>query len=182
MNTNMDVTEQLKQKLIVFEDNCKIPNTERQENETDDEYVRRLEGVFVKMEKNIMNLKNVIESKNEINQLFEQCEVTDKEMKRSYNQTISDMLNVLKTKLSRDEYLRMKADWDKKRKPFESEEERKQRECEEILEEVKEQREMLATERNTLEQTRKETRDLLEELTRMQIPIFVLCVRARVVR
>ena len=52
----------------------------------------------------------------------------------------------MKTKFSTEEYSQIKRAWDEKRKPFESDEERNKRECEEILEEVREQREKMVIE------------------------------------
>ena len=49
-----------------------------------------------------------MESKNEIIQKFAECEEKEKEMKQKYNQTITDMLKVLKSKLTKEEYLEKK--------------------------------------------------------------------------
>ena len=61
MQRNSEIIEQLKQTLLIYEENQKILEIgEQKEKETVEEYIDRIEEVFETVEENTRNMKNII--------------------------------------------------------------------------------------------------------------------------
>ena len=117
-----------------------MPEMRMMNGEFPKETVKRGELIFERIVEYIRNLNDVMTKEEEIVEIFRKWREMKEEMNTRCNQTITMIVRAQKMMMPREEYLKNKTEWDNKRKEYESIEERKHRECEEILNEVREER------------------------------------------
>ena len=147
---------------------------EIEEGEDYNNAYNRGESIFDQYENDINNIEEIIQQENLINDFFFVCKENKQKLIDEKNVIINKLLRIKKNdpNVSKDEYLNCRDFWNKKR--IESPDERNRRECEEMLEEMKEKEQTIReitqivttkiNELNDKENDLKEEENVLKEL------------------
>ena len=128
--------ENVKQSLNNYNDNLRNELFEKEPNESNDQAYQRGETIFDKCEDDLKNLNEILEQENNIIQFFEKCKQNKNKLLEQKNEIINKLLRLKKKNSSKEEYLNLREEWNKRRE--ETKDERNRRECEEMMDEMNE--------------------------------------------
>ena len=170
--------DDVKESLAYYISNLKNEMFEIEEGEDNEINYRRIENLFDQYEHNIKNIDEILQQEKEMKSFFKKCKQNKIKMKEEMNHLINIILRLKKNdpNVSQLQYLNYRSFWNKKRN--ETPEERNRRECEEILEEIKEEKKNvedmtqkmidekkeLNEKENFLFNLHEETKNMIEEL------------------
>ena len=148
-----ELFENVKQSLYNYNNNLRNEFFYVDENEDNKKAYKRGETLFDQFDENLINLNILISKEKEINEFFIKCKENKQRIINEKNEIINKLLRIKKNdkNVTKEEYLTIRNEWNKKRE--ETKDERNRRECEEMLEEIKEQKNEL---NNLIEQAKKE--------------------------
>ena len=132
--------DDVKESLNNYNENLRNELFEIEPNESNDQAYQRGEVIFDRCEDDLRNLNEIIEQQEEINKFFEKCKQNKIQLIDRKNEIINKLLRIKKNdkNVSKEEYLNLREFWNKKRE--ETKDEKNRRECEEMLEEIKEEK------------------------------------------
>ena len=140
LNQYNQLFNEINTSLTNYNKNLRNELFEIEDNETHEEICRKGETIFDCCEDDLINLGIILEKENEILQFFEKCKENKTKLIQQKNNIITKLVRIQKTnpKVTKEEWLNYREEWNKKRE--ESCDERNRRECEEMLEEMKEEK------------------------------------------
>ena len=158
---------QVKQSLDNYNENLKNDLFEIEEDESNEDNYQKGETIFDQCENDVKNIEDILEKENEIVTFFSKCRENHQKLILKKNTMINQLLRIKKKQIkSKEELIRWKEDWNKKRK--ESPDERNRRECEEMLEEMKDREimmnEMMKNIQREQENLKKEKEEMMNNL------------------
>ena len=153
--------ENVKLALNNYNDNLRNELFEIEPNENDEKAYQRGETIFDRCEDDLKNLTEIIQQQEEIDEFFEHCKQNKAKLLEHKNELINKLLRIKKNNVSKEEYLNIREFWNKKRD--ETIDQRNRRECEEMLEEIKEEKKCIDEMTKHMIQKEKELSDLIEK-------------------
>ena len=153
LNHFTELFDIIKRSLNYYNDNLRNDKFVIEPNENKDKAYKRGETLFDQFDENLSNLNQIINKENEMNKFFEKCKQNKQILIEYKNELINKILQLQKNnpKISKDEWRNMKEDWNKRRD--ETVDMKNRRECEEILEQIQEEKKEL---QQLLEKTKNE--------------------------
>ena len=135
-----ELFEEVKRSLENYNDNLKNDQFIVDEKEESDKAFKRGETLFDQFDENLNNINILLSKREEINQFFEKCQQNKQNIINEKNEIINKMIRIQKNNknISKEKYLEIRNELNKKRE--ETLEEKNRRECEEMLEEINEQK------------------------------------------
>ena len=124
--------------LLNYNQNLKNELFEIEPNEDHNKAYKRGETIYDRCEDDIKNISEILEKKNQVLEFFETCQQNKTKLIKQKNLIIDKLLRIKKNNSSKEEYLDYREDWNKKRE--ETPDEKNRRECEEMLDEIKEEK------------------------------------------
>ena len=138
----INLFDETKQCLKTYNLNVKNELFEVEPNEELNKAYKRGEIIYDRCEDDLNNLNNILEKKEQIDKFFETCEQNKTNLIKQKNLIIDKLLRIKKNYCrSKEEYLDYREEWNKKR--IESPDEKNRRECEEMLDEIKEEKKIV---------------------------------------
>ena len=131
------VFENTNQILKEYNDNLRNELFEIEPNEDQNNAYKRGEKIFDQYEDDLKNITELIKKEKEVNEFFTKCKENKQKLIDKMNLTIDKLLRIKKNNCkSKEEYLNCREEWNNRR--IETPDEKNRRECEEMLEEIKE--------------------------------------------
>ena len=133
----------IKELIDIFNTNFKNTTFHQMKDETDERAFKRGQGILDEHNENIKNLRRIIGKKELMKELFVNCQENEKRIMEESNRLINEMMMIKKRKATKEEYQRTKAEMNRMRSELQLEtpEMKNRREVEEMLEEIKEEKE-----------------------------------------
>ena len=167
-NYSREITE-IKQRLDYYNNNLfnNIFDECEYENEHNYKAYKRGETIYDKFDENLNNLNLILEKEQNIIEFFNKCRENKQRIIDHQNELINKLLKIKKNdkNVSKEEYNKCKKEWNKRR--IETPDVRNRRECEEMLEEIKEQLKFLQQKQKEFEQVKMNQQEL-DELLEMR--------------
>ena len=132
---------------------------EYEENTKHNEVYEPNESAIENIKKEINSLESIIMKKVEIDEFFQRCNENMRMKKEKMNEVINKILKKKKQEGNREDYLNYRRELGKYRS--ENEQERNHRECEEMLDDIRYEKEMMM---RTIEKERMMMKELMNEL------------------
>ena len=154
--------DDVKQSLDNYNDNLKNELFEEEPNESHEKAYQRGESIFDKCEDDLKNLNEIIEQENNLILFFEKCKENKNKLIEQKNEIINKLLRIKKNSVNKEEYLSIREFWNNKRE--ETKDERNRRECEEMLEELKEEKKYIEEIKKNIIKEKNEVNQLLYQL------------------
>ena len=147
--------EQVKNEMFDIED---IEN-----NENIQQIYRKGERIFDQVEDDLVNLNVILNREREFMNFFDVCRENKMKLIDYKNEIINKMMRLKKNNSkSKEEYLNFREEWNKKR--IESPDVKNRRECEEMLEEINEEKKHVQEMRNKMKEEKEELKQMIEKL------------------
>ena len=142
----------IKKSIEYFNENLFNDFFQQKENESNEKAYKRGEGIFDQFDSNGNNLDIILQKENEILEFFKICKENKEKINEHKNEIINQLLTIKKNNptVSKEEYNKCKEEWNKRR--IETPDVRNRRECEEMLEEIKEEKRKLEELEKIIEQ------------------------------
>ena len=131
-----ELFDNIKKLLNIYNYNLRNELFEKEPNETNEQAYRRGETIFDRCYDDLENLTTIIEQESNIVEFFEICKQNKSKLIDKKNEIINKLLRIKKNDVSREEYLNLRDFWNNYRE--ETPDVKNRRECEEMLEEMKE--------------------------------------------
>ena len=156
--------DDVKNSLNNYNENLQNELFEKEPNESNEKAYRRGETIFDQCENDLRNLNEIVDQQDEINNFFEKCKQNKIKLIEQKNELINKLLRIKKNdkKVSKEEYLNLREEWNKKRE--ETKDEKNRRECEEMLEEIKEEKKLVEEIKEDIVKEKNELNDVKKEL------------------
>ena len=159
--------DEVKHCLKNYNENLKNNTFDRKENETNENAYKRGEGIFDQFDENLTNINIILKQENEINTFFNECKENKQKIIDYKNELIDKLLQIKKESSTKEEYNKQRKEWNEKRE--ESPDKKNRRECEEMLEDIKQEKFILMDlksnikyEQDKLEKQKQEIKELIQ--------------------
>ena len=135
---------------------------QQQKYENDEQAYQRAQQYFNQYEQNLNNLNGLLSMKNSIVEFFDKCEYNKQKFIKEKNELISKIIQLIKnnSKISEDKFEEHKNFWNKKRN--ETKDEKNRRESEEMLNEIKKEKEIVQQMKNQIQKEKDEMKEMIE--------------------
>ena len=160
--------KEVKYSLNKYNDNLRNELFEIEPNESYEKAYQRGETIFDKCEDDLKNLDELLEKKNQVIEFFETCQENKVNLIKQKNSIIDKLVRIKKnTCQSKEEWLNYREEWNKKR--IETPDEKNRRECEEMLNEIKEEKKYVQEMTQNMTKMKREIQQLLKDGNLSQI-------------
>ena len=151
-----EILQNIKLSLDYYNNNFENEYFQPRKRESSEESFQRGEILFNQCDENLKNITKIIEQEEQINNFFTICKHNKQKLIEQKNDLINQLLRIKKNdeNISKEEYLNYKNEWNNKRE--ETIDERNRRECQELLEEMK-------NEKMIIEEMKKELENIIEK-------------------
>ena len=124
--------------LKEYNDNLRNELFEIEPNEDQNDAYKRGERIFDQYEDDLKNITELINQEKEINEFFMKCKQNKQKIIDKMTLTIDKLVRIKKNNSDKEEYINCREEWNNRR--IETPDEKNRRECEEMLEEIKEEK------------------------------------------
>ena len=121
-------------------------------DEFTEENLKRGEKVYDQIDANVNNLQKILLKQQEIDELFRKCKENKQRCEDYKNDIINRILRIKKRISSRNDYLNAREEWNQRR--IETSDQKNRRECEEMMEDMIEEKQIIQQMRNELNKER----------------------------
>ena len=132
------VFEKTYQSLREYNDNLRNELFEIEPNEDQNNAYKRGERIFDQYEDDLKNITELIKKEKEVNEFFIKCKENKQKIIDKMNLTIDKLVRIKKEYVTKEEYLNCREEWNNRR--IETPDQKNRRECEEMLDEIKEEK------------------------------------------
>ena len=126
--------ETIKNLIDYFHDNLYNNLFDERPNESNQKRYKRGETVFDNVDENMKNIDIIIEKEERILEFFKICKENREKINLYRNSLISELMEIQKKISKREDYVKIRYDWNSRRK--ESPDEKNRRECCEMMEDI----------------------------------------------
>ena len=152
--------ENVKTLLDNYNNNLRNELFEIDLNEDNQQLYQRGETIYDQCEDDLNNLKEVLEKEKEIEEFFDKCRENKEKLIEEKNEIINKLLRIKKNKVTKEEYYNLRDFWNNKRE--ETPDVKNRRECEEMLEEMKEEKKYIEEMTKRMESKGKELEEIID--------------------
>ena len=153
-----DVQEMLQE----YNDNLRNELFEIEPNEDHQQAYKRGETIFDRCEDDIRNISEILEKKDQIDKFFETCQQNKQQLIKQKNLIIDKLVRIKKKSSNKEEYVNYREEWNKRRR--ETADEKNRRECEEMLDDIKEEKKFVEKLIKYMKREREELKKVKEEV------------------
>ena len=147
--------EQIKHSLFEYNSNLQNDLFEIDSEEQKESLYRKGETIFDQVDDNLNNLRQILQKEYEMFEFFNKCKENEEKLIEYKNEIINKLLRIRKNNSTKEEYLNYREEWNKRRE--ESPDVKNRRECEEMLEDMKE-------EQKKIEEMKQEVLEMKQQL------------------
>ena len=166
LQTYQQLFTQIVSCMQYYTNNLRNEIFEQNDGETNNQAFQRGETIFDQSEENLRNLNEIIEKEQKIIEFFSLCKENKKRIIDYNNELISQMMTIKKKDSSKEEYIQIRNEWNKKRN--ETPDEKNRRECEEMLEEINDRINDLNIQKNEFKEERNKFMEEVEKMKQQQ--------------
>ena len=152
---------EVNQTLDFYNENLKNNLFQKDEKESNEKAYKRGEGIFDQFDENLNNINLILHLENEIIEFFNKCKENKQKLISHKNELITQLLKIKKECTTKEDYLKCRDEWNKKR--IETPDERNRRECEEMFEEMIEEKKIVEEMTTNMIQMKEEIDQFLKD-------------------
>ena len=164
----LQVFENTYQSLKEYNDNLRNELFEVEPNEDQNNAYKRGERIFDQYEDDLKNITELIKKEKEVNDFFMKCKENKQKIIDKMNLTIDKLIRIKKNNCkSKEEYINYREEWNNRR--IETPDQKNRRECEEMLEEIKEEKKIVTEMKQKMKEEEREEERIINEMKQQMI-------------